>query len=79
MSCVGKMAGCILSHNRVMFPLSDSILWEFLSIVLSGLAALSGPLLRIGGVGLVAGDMKGTNIDTECGDREHRDLLSCIS
>lgn len=31
-----------------MFPLSDSILWEFLSIVLSGLAALSGPLFRIG-------------------------------
>lgn len=31
-----------------MSPLSDSVRWEFLSIVLSGLAALSGLLLRIG-------------------------------
>lgn len=31
-----------------MLPFSDSVLREFLSIVLCGLAALSGPLLRIG-------------------------------
>lgn len=52
-----------------MFPLSDSILWEFLSIVLSGLAALSGPLLRIGEGRLGGGGLKRTSMDTGCGDR----------